>query len=194
MRENQTAVSCANAAIVLPSGISLDSRECGNNYGPQIMMTTSVKRLVAAALCVGLLVSCGGDRKLRKDAQEVATGRQSGAAVDDGSSLFDFFKDGGAKVKVNRYLWTASLQVLDFLPVESADPFTGVITMGYGRPPGGGQTYRATILISDPALDARSLNVALQTRSGPVSTATQRAVEDAILSRARQLRVDAKQF
>jgi len=63
-----------------------------------------------------------------------------------------------------------------------------------GRPPGGGSAYRATILISDPALDARSLNVALQTRNGPVSTGTQRAVEDAILTRARQLRVRAKKF
>ena len=36
---------------------------------------------------------------------------------------------------------------------------------------------------------ARSLNVALQTRSGPASAATVRAIEDAILTRARQLRV-----
>ncbi len=157
-------------------------------------MTTFVKSAVLAVFCLGLLAACSGDRKVREDAFEVATGRESGSAVDDGSSLFDIFRDGGAKVKVNRFLWTASLQVLDFLPVESADPFTGVITTGFGRPPGGGQVYRATILISDPALDARSLNVALQTRSGPVSTSTVRAVEDAILSRARQLRVQAKQF
>ena len=117
-----------------------------------------------------------------------------GGGVTDGSSLFDIFRDGGNAVKVNRYLWNASLEVLDFLPVESADPFTGVITTGYGRPPGGGRAYRATILVSDPALDARSLNVALQTQSGPVSTATQRAVEDAILARARQLRVQAGSF
>ena len=149
-----------------------------------------------ALLCLCFIASCSAfqDTKLREDAWEVEGGREATSSVDDGSSLFDIFKDGGAKVKVNRYLWTASLQVLDFLPVESADPFTGVITTGYGRPPGGGRAYRATILISDPALDARSLNVALQSQSGPVSTGTTRAVEDAILARARQLRVQAKGF
>jgi len=79
--------------------------------------------------------------------------------------------------------------VLSFLPVQSVDPFTGVIVTGFGTPPGGNRAYRATVYITDPALDARSLNVALQSRSGPVATETQRAIEDAILSRARQLRI-----
>lgn len=92
-------------------------------------------------------------------------------------------------VQVNRYIWSASLQVLDFLPVQSIDPFTGVIVTGFGTPPGGGRAYRATVLIQDPSLDARALNVALQTRNGPASAATVRAVEDAILTRARQLRL-----
>ena len=107
------------------------------------------------------------------------------------STIWDIFgarEDAGKVGTVNRYIWNASLDVLDFLPVDSVDPFTGVITTGYGTPPGGGGTYRATIYISDPALDARSLNVALMTRSGPVDGATMRAVEDAILTRARQLR------
>ncbi len=96
---------------------------------------------------------------------------------------------GAESVAVNRYLWAASLDVLSFLPIQSVDSFTGVIVTGYGTPPGGSRAYRATIYITDPALDARSLNVALQTRSGTASIETQRAVEDAILSRARQLRI-----
>ena len=96
---------------------------------------------------------------------------------------------GAESVAVNRYLWAATIDTLGFLPIESVDPFTGVIVMGYGRPPGGGTAYRATVHISDPALDARSLNVALATTAGPVAAETQRAVEDAILSRARQLRI-----
>ncbi len=112
-------------------------------------------------------------------------------------TIFDLFRgggDGSVGVKVNRYLWTASLDVLNFLPVETVDPFTGVISTGYGTPPGGRQSYRATVYISDPALDARSLKVALQTRGGgAVSPELVRQVEDAILTRARQLRVrDAK--
>ena len=96
---------------------------------------------------------------------------------------------GAENVAVNRYLWAASIDVLNFLPIESVDPFTGVISMGYGTPPGGSRSYRATIYITDPALDARSLNLSLLTRGGTASVETTRAVEDAILSRARQLRI-----
>ncbi|MFK7871155.1 MAG: DUF3576 domain-containing protein [Roseobacter sp.] len=92
-------------------------------------------------------------------------------------------------VSVNKYLWAASLEVLNFLPVESVDPFTGVIITGFGTPPGGSRSYRATVLIDDPALNARSLNLSLQTRNAPADRATVRAVEDAILTRARQLRI-----
>lgn len=91
-------------------------------------------------------------------------------------------------VKVNRYIWQASLEVLDFMPIETIDPFSGVIVMGYGLPPGGNKEYRATVYVSEPALDARTLRIALATRAGPVSSKTMRALEDAVLSRARELR------
>jgi len=108
------------------------------------------------------------------------------------STIWDVFDTSKNEqiTNVNRYLWAASLDVLNFLPVQEVDPFTGVIVTGYGTPPGGGRQYRATVHISDPALAARSLSVSLQTSGGaPVSAATTRAVEDAILSRARQLRI-----
>jgi hypothetical protein len=107
-------------------------------------------------------------------------------------SVWDLFSnrdDPNVTVEVNKYLWNASLEVLNFLPIESADPFTGVIVTGYGTPPGGGRAYRATVLIQDPALDARSLSLSLMTRNGAASRQTVRAVEDAILTRARQLRI-----
>lgn len=107
------------------------------------------------------------------------------------STIWDIFRERGDQGQigaVNKYIWNASLDTLDFLPVQTVDPFTGVITTGFGTPPGGGRSYRATIHVSDPALDARSLNVALMTKSGPASAASVRAVEDAILTRARQLR------
>ncbi len=107
-------------------------------------------------------------------------------------TLFDLFAandDPNVTVEVNKYIWNASLDVLNFLPIEAADPFSGVIVTGYGRPPGGGRAYRATIYVKDPALDARSLNLALMTQSGPASRETVQAVEDAILTRARQLRI-----
>ncbi len=97
--------------------------------------------------------------------------------------------DSNITLEVNKYIWEAALDVLDFLPIETVDPFSGVIVTGYGTPPGGGRSYRATVFVQDPALDARSLSVALATRGGTVSDETTRAVEDAILTRARQLRI-----
>ena len=115
----------------------------------------------------------------------------SAAAEEPDESFFDLFNnqdDPNVTVAVNKYLWNASLEVLNFLPIQSADSFSGLIVTGFGTPPGGSRAYRATILVRDPALDARSLSVSLATRSGPASVETVRAVEDAILSRARQLR------
>jgi len=108
------------------------------------------------------------------------------------STIWDLFSnqdDPNVTIEVNKYLWQASLEVLDFLPIQSVDPFSGLIITGYGTPPGGGRAYKATIHISDPALDARSLKVALESRGGAVPADTVRAVEDAILTRARQLRI-----
>lgn len=171
------------------------------------MRAISIVKIVAAGAVAFSLASCGqrlgslgrvkvGDeatgetRDLGDNSPEYSMG---GA---NRTTIWDLFKKGNTDttVKVNRYIWNASLDVLNFLPVERIDPFTGVIVMGYGRPPGGGQAYRATVYIKDPALDARSLNVALATRSGPVAASTQRAVEDAILNRARQLRIQDKKY
>ena len=108
------------------------------------------------------------------------------------STLFDLFTnvdDPNTTIEVNEYIWNAAQEVLNFMPVEAADPFSGVLVYGYGTPPGGSRAYRATVYVQDPALDARSLNVALQTRGGPASVDTVRAIEDAILTRARQLRI-----
>ncbi|MEM9843828.1 MAG: DUF3576 domain-containing protein [Pseudomonadota bacterium] len=154
--------------------------------------------LIIAIAPLAVLPSCGFWRTGTSN-EAVLEGRgptqNQRLQASDGSRLFDGFRgDGAAGVRVNRFLWTASLEVLDFLPISTADPFTGVISTGFGTPPGGGRAYRATVLISDPALDARSLNVAIQSRNGPVATGTQRAVEDAILTRARQLRSQAENF
>ena len=103
--------------------------------------------------------------------------------------LFGDRDDPNTTVEVNKYLWNAALDVLNFMPIEAADPFTGVIVFGYGTPPGGGAAYKATVYVRDPALDARSIEVSLMSRGGPVSAETAHQVEDAILARARQLRI-----
>ena len=160
------------------------------------------------ALACAALAGCAGggasdaDRRAAAQAQETAARERALRAPPQDrerrfrtagrTTFFDLFDrddDPDTSVEVNRFIWNAALDVLDFLPVEAVDPFSGVIVMGYGVPPGGGTPYRATVYVQDPALDARSLNVALATRSGPAAAAIQRAVEDAILTRARQLRI-----
>ncbi len=161
------------------------------------MVRRPVCRIAITLLAVGALSACGGLRNLGSPATarpETYTNANNPQNIETNpeNTVWSIFnkKNNETNVLVNKYLWTATLEVLSFLPVQSVDPFTGVIVTGYGTPPGGGQSYRATVLIDDPALDARSLNVALQTRGGrPVNAATARAVEDAILSRARQIRI-----
>lgn len=172
-----------------------------------------LRHIAHSALVIGLaltLSGCGGigsgdsglfGRKAKPDdGGEVAAGETPDSLIatrearqSRGAKLWDIFgasADPNTTVEVNKYIWQASLEVLNFLPIESVDPFTGVIVTGYGTPPGGGRSYRATIYVQDPALDARSLKVALQGSGGAsVSPETVRAIEDAILTRARQLRV-----
>ena len=155
------------------------------------------------ALCAAL-AACGGSRRAGgggglgaitagTPAPDGAAnmGRAAGPEKYAKSSIWDVFGPNRTEqtVNVNRYLWAASLDVLGFLPVQSVDPFTGVIVTGFGTPPGGGRAYRATVHVRDPSLDARSLKVSLQGQGGAVSPATARAVEDAILARARQMRI-----
>ena len=158
------------------------------------MRNTWSRLIITGVLGLGLLAGCG----VSKQSSIVTSPNDRGytSAREEkqstGTTIWAAFGAGGNQdttVKVNKYLWAASLEVLEFLPVESVDPFTGVIVTGFGTPPGSGRAYRATILIDDPALDARSLNVGLQTRNGPASAPAVRAVENAILSRARQLRI-----
>ena len=110
--------------------------------------------------------------------------------IDDNGKLGDIFKSGGDEIgSVNKYLWQASIEVLNFLPINSADPFSGIIVFGKGKAPGSSQFYDATVYISDPALDARSLSVTVRSSDGTISSAAKREIESAILSRARQLRL-----
>lgn len=152
--------------------------------------------IVMAILLTGTLAACGGGRifgaaATDRPSQYTNPNVPGNIETNPNNTIWSIFNrpNNETNVLVNKYLWTASLEVLDFLPIQTVDPFTGVIVTGFGTPPGGGRSYRATVLIDDPALDARSLNVALQSRGGAVSKATSRAVEDAILSRARELRI-----
>ena len=207
------AFSGIGKALARPGG---SVRQCQTVSGERMRLHHLARASVMCCLFV-TLVGCGGgfgsadsglfgrrnkdltipsdaqlDSKAAADAQRAALAKANG---DDKprSTLFDLFSnaaDPNTTVEVNKYLWVAAQDVLNFLPIESVDPFTGVLVTGYGTPPGGGRSYRATVYVQDPALDARSLRVALQARGGgAVAPETQRAVEDAILTRERQLRI-----
>jgi hypothetical protein len=162
---------------------------------------TGAGAMLAVALVAVLVAGCSapgaGDQTSLGSGAEGSTQPLRGGApaepeAERGSTIWDLFRNDdppNTTIEVNKYIWNAAQQVLDFMPVEAADPFSGVIVYGFGVPPGGSTAYRAVVYVQDPALDARSLNVALATRSGPASPDTVRAIEDAILTRARQLRL-----
>jgi len=130
-----------------------------------------------------------GDEKITSSTTN-QTKKKGIVLLDDNGKLGDLFKSGGDEIgSVNKYLWQASIEVMSFLPIISADPFSGIIVFGKGKAPGSSQSYDATVYISDPALDARSLSVTVRSSNGTVSLEAKREIEQAILSRARQLRL-----
>jgi hypothetical protein len=146
--------------------------------------------IAGAALLAGL--SACGDPELQ--AQRYEERRREQLEISD-ESFFDLFREQRRPdqgVLVNRYLWQASLETLSFLPLETADPFAGIILTDWGYVSGGG-AFRATVFLSDPSLDARALKVAAFRQQGgravPVGEEENRQLEDAILTRARQMRI-----
>jgi hypothetical protein len=111
------------------------------------------------------------------------------------------YKSGRAEATtVNRYLWAATLETLDFLPVFSADPISGlIITEWYVNPEIPGERFKTNVYILDSALRADALRVSVfrqermdtgEWTDATVNPATAREIENAILTRARQLRLN----
>jgi hypothetical protein len=110
-------------------------------------------------------------------------------------------KEGdGTGVAVNAFLWRASLDTINFIPLVSADPFGGVIITDWYTPaetPNERMKVQVTIL--DRELRADGVRVAVfKQQQGPknggwvdaqVDPRTNIDIENAILTRARQLRI-----
>jgi hypothetical protein len=102
-------------------------------------------------------------------------------------------------IGVNSYLWRATLDTLSFMPLASADPYGGVvITDWYTNPGKPDERFKITVYILDARLRADGLNVAVfkqnkgpdgQWIDAPSATQTETDMENAILTRARQLRL-----
>lgn len=110
---------------------------------------------------------------------------------------------GGGGIGVNGFLWRASLDTISFMPVASADPFGGVIiTDWYAMPEAPKERFKLTIYILGRSLRADAVKAAVfrqvqEEAGGWVDTAVApdapSKIEDAILTRARQLRFAALQ-
>ena len=102
-------------------------------------------------------------------------------------------------IGVNGYLWRATLDTLSFMPLASADPYGGVvITDWYVNPEKPDERFKCTVYILDSRLRADGLNVAVFKQAkdatgawvdAPSAGQTETDLENAILTKARQLRL-----
>lgn len=143
-----------------------------------------IAKVLALSLGAAALAACGG----------------SGRNSDRNAALAQYSGDAAQAATVNRYLWSASLETLNFLPVRSADPIAGlIITEWYVNPEAPAERLKTNVYILDSALRADALRVSVfrQQRDeaggwidAAVNPATAREIENAILTRARQLRLN----
>ncbi len=106
---------------------------------------------------------------------------------------------GGGGIGVNGFLWRASLDTISFMPLASADPFGGVIiTDWYSPPETREERFKITVYILGRDLRADGIRAAVFRQrqdfggtwiDASVEQRTTVDLENAILTRARQLRV-----
>jgi hypothetical protein len=160
------------------------------------------------AATTGALAACN---VFQSTYPEKHPGDSTPVATSQDSGLFGFHLFGGGDSKksdensaglaVNAFLWRASLDTLAFMPLTSADPFGGVIiTDWYAPPESPTERFKMTVLIVDRTLRADGVHVSVfrqvQNSTGDwtdssVDAKTATDVENAILTRAREMRSSA---
>ncbi|MGE4351125.1 MAG: DUF3576 domain-containing protein [Bdellovibrionales bacterium] len=106
-------------------------------------------------------------------------------------------------IGVNGYLWRASLDTLSFMPIASADPFGGVIlTDWYAAPNASNERIKLNVFILDRDLRADGVKVTVfrqilgeegKWADAAISPTTASQLENAILTRARQLKMEGRE-
>jgi len=128
---------------------------------------------------------------------------QGGLFGPEGLTLFGGSNDQpqqqGPGLGVNSFLWRASLDSISFMPLVSADPFGGVIiTDWYAPPEVQNERFKITVYILGRDLRADGVRAVVfrQVRDdsgewtdAAVEPQTPIDLENAILTRARQLRI-----
>ena len=127
-------------------------------------------------------------------------GKRKTVFGDGGLDLFGDDEQGptDSGIGVNSFLWRASIDTISFMPVNSADPFGGVIiTDWHATTEAPNERFKLNVYILGRTLRADGIRVAVfrqvlnrkgQWRDAGVPEETQVKIEDAILTRARQLR------
>ena len=172
----------------------------------------SWSRLVLAAVALFALSACnanlGGEAKYpvprQKPGQAPQYEEEPGVFGAGGIFGADTPEgDGGSGgIGVNNLLWRASLDTVSFMPLVSADPFGGVIITDWYTPPSApDERFKVNIYILGRALRADGLRASVfrQQMQGdgwvdaPVALNTATDLENAILTRARQMRLAGSQ-
>ena len=164
-----------------------------------------MRRVTIGLLALALAGTAGCALRPYKMPGTRAAGPRVVQTQEEGRGLFGLFgrnpraaARGPAEIGVNGYLWRASLDTLAFMPLASADPYGGVIiTDWYANPEVPNERFKATVYILDTRLRADGLNVTVfkQVAVGAAwadaeaSAQTETDLENAILTRARQLRL-----
>ena len=127
-----------------------------------------------------------------------------GTLFGDNGSLFNFGTknqnqgNGSGALGVNAYLWRGALDTLSFMPLQSADPFGGVIITDWYTPPNSpDERFKAIAYILGRELRADAIRITIfrqvlqdgQWVDQPVSAVTVGDIENKVLERARQLRI-----
>lgn len=158
---------------------------------------------VVFAVVLGV-AACGGNDN-QGSSYRTSPDFRSEAAPESGLgiTLFGNSDSQGTEgaVAVNAFLWRASLDTIAFMPLASADPFGGVIiTDWYAPPETPGERFKVNVYILGRSLRADGLKVSVfRQTEGAGGRWTDAAVgadvpgefEEAVLTRARQLRMQA---
>lgn len=164
--------------------------------------------LTLSCLAMLTLAACSGvesEAKYPTGADRDATGGDIYAepeSIFGSSGLFSLGRDKGkdesSGIGVNAFLWRASLDTVSFMPLASADPFGGVIlTDWYSPSEKSDERFKLNVFIMGKQLRSDAIRVRTFRQKLEKGTwrdlapaeNTETKLEDAILTRARQLRV-----
>jgi hypothetical protein len=140
----------------------------------------------------------GGKKRLPESQGKIFGGLDSLLKGEEKAAPGSGGAGGGTGIGVNAYLWRASLDTISFMPVASADPFGGVIiTDWYSPPDSPEERFKINLYILGTELRADGLRASVfrqVKRNGEwidadVDSKTATELENAVLTRARELRV-----